>query len=73
MSAPKLEKIIKIMEKGKDFELTNEQYKTKTGLDIPKGKNYVEKRSAVAQRAKEHGFLIEYTPAEIKFRKNDKK
>lgn len=69
MSAPKLEKIIKIMEKGKDFELTNEEYRTETGLDIPKGKDYVEKRSAVAQRAKEHGFSIEYTPAKIKFKK----
>lgn len=69
MSTPNLGKIIKTMEKGKDFELTDGQYKNKTGLDIPKGKSYVEKRSAIARKAKEYGFSIEYTPAKIKFKK----
>ncbi len=69
MSQPKLGQIIEMLEKGKPFVLTDAQYKAKTGLNIPKGKSFVEKRSAVAKRAKEYGFLIEYSPAKIEFKK----
>lgn len=69
MSRPKLGQIIEMLEKGEEFELTDEQYKTKTGLNIPKGKSFVEKRSAVAKRAEEYGFLIEYSSAKIEFKK----
>ena len=48
MSQPKLGQIIEMLEKGENFELTNQQYKKKTGLNIPVDKSYTEKRSAVA-------------------------
>lgn len=69
MKNPKLGKIINLMERGADFDLTNQQYKTKTGAEFPKSKSYAEKRSAVARTAKEYGFQIEVIPQKIKFRK----
>lgn len=70
MSKPDLTKIIKMMESGKNFELTGQQYKDKTKLDFPKDKSYAEKRSAVARTAAEYGYHIEIVPQRIKFEKN---
>ena len=68
MGKPKLDEIVETMKNGQDFELTDAQYKKSTGLNIPtSGKRYVERQSSVAQKAKEHGFLIEYTPSTIKY------
>ena len=69
MAHPKLDKIEKMLEKGKDFELSNEQYKTKTGADFPKNKYYAEKNSAVARRAKEYGYSLEIIPQRILFKR----
>ena len=67
MAHPKLDKIEKMLEKGKDFELSNEQYKTRTGADFPKSRYYAEKNSAVAKKAKEYGYYIEVIPQRILF------
>ena len=69
MSQPKLGQIIEMLEKGENFELTNQQYKKKTGLNIPVDKSYTEKRSAVARKAAEYGCSIEKEPEKMKFRK----
>lgn len=70
MKKPKLVQIIKLLENGKDFELTNEQYKKKTEADFPKNKYYAEKRSAVAKIAAEYDYRIEVIPQRILFVKN---
>lgn len=69
MSKPNLKEIVKIMETGKDFELTGQQYKSKTMLDFPKSKSYAEKKSSVAKKAAEYGYCIEVIPQRIKFKK----
>lgn len=66
---PKFDKIIELFQKGRNFELTAEQYKSKTGAEFPKGKSYAEKRSAVAKRATEYGYEITVVPLRIQFRK----
>ena len=72
LSHPKLEMIIKKMEKGKDFDLTRSEYIILTGCDIPQEKNYTEKRSAVAQRAREHGYDVIVIPERLVFKKHSK-
>lgn len=69
MARPNLEKIKEMLEKNEDFSLTAEQYKRKTGLDIPKEKSYTENRSAVAKEAERHGFQVEVVTEIIKFKK----
>lgn len=69
MSKPNLEKIIQMMDRGSNFELTSQQYKKKTNADFPKDKSYAEKRSAVAKIAHKHGYRIEVIPQQIKFLK----
>ena len=67
MRKPNLLQIIELLEKGKDFELTNQQYKKKTEADFPKDKSYAEKRSAVAQIAAKYDYRIEVIPQRILF------
>ena len=67
MRNPDLSKIVGLLEKQEEFELTDIQYKRKTGAEIPKDKSYTEKRSAVAKKAKEYGFEIEVIPKRIIF------
>jgi hypothetical protein len=66
---PDLTPIIKIMLKGQNFELTEEQYKKKTKADIPKSKWYTENNSAVARAAAENGYSIKVVPKKIVFTK----
>lgn len=67
MKKPNLLQIIDLLEKGRDFELTNQQYKKKTEADFPKDKYYAEKRSAVAKIAAEYNYRIEVIPQRILF------
>ena len=41
MSSPKLEGIIRQLDAGETFSMTNSQYKKSTGLNIPKDTNYL--------------------------------
>ena len=69
MRNPKLIKIIEILEKGKEFCLTRQEYIRLTGADIPQSKYYTEKSSAIARRAKSYGFKVVVIPEIIKFEK----
>ena len=69
MGKPELSKIIEMMERGGDFELSNQQYKNKTGADFPKNKSYAERNSAVAKRAAAYGYYVKVIPQRIVFKK----
>ena len=69
MGRPHLGKIEEKLEKGKGFELSNQQYKNLTETDFPKSKYYAEKKSAVAKLAQQYGFQIEVIPQRIIFKK----
>ncbi len=71
MSSPKLEGIIRQLDAGETFSMTNSQYKKSTGLNIPKDTNYLIKRSAVAQKARERGYKIVVHEREISFEKEN--
>lgn len=58
MPSPNLEKIIELLESGEQFSLTENQYKGKTGLNIPKNNTYLVKNSAVARKAKAYGYKL---------------
>lgn len=70
MKHPNLDKIEDILSKGKDFDLTDEEYYQLTGVHIPKNKWYTENNSAVARIANEHKFEITVVIRKIEFRKN---
>lgn len=67
MSAPNLEKIIELLESGEPFSLTENQYKRKTGLNIPKNNTYLVNDSAVARKAKEYGYKLVLQERQISF------
>lgn len=69
MKNPDLTSIIETMQKGQNFELTEEQYKKKTKADIRKSKWYTENNSAVARAAAENGYSINFVPKKIVFTK----
>ena len=69
MATPKLDSIVKQMEAGEPFSLTNSQYKKSTGLDIPKKISYLVKESAVSKKARAYGFKIVVREREISFEK----
>lgn len=67
MKNPDLSGIVEMLEKKEGFELTDIQYKRKTGAEMPKSKSYAEKRSAVSKKAKEYGYRIEVIPKRMIF------
>lgn len=69
MPSPKLDKIIKMLESGEEFSLTDSQYKRKTGLKIPKNNTYVVKNSAIAKKAKEYGYKLVLQERTLTFEK----
>ena len=58
MARPDLSKVIKMLEAGEDFSLTDKQYLKKTGLSIPKNPSYLISESAVAKEARKNGFSV---------------
>ncbi len=66
---PNLSKIEEFMIKGKDFSLNRTEYIRYTGIDLPQGKNYTEKKSALARKAMEYGYVVEVVPEIIKLHK----
>ena len=74
MSKPNLAKIIELLESGEQFSLTESQYETKTGSNVPKDNTYLVKKSAVARKAKEYGYRLVLQERTILFEKeqNDK-
>ena len=69
MRKPDLSKIEAKMKNGKSFSITRKQYLKMTGSDIPQDQNYTKKRSAVAKRAYENGFVIDVQPEVLFFTK----
>jgi len=69
MGRPNLSKIVDLLDKGENFELTNQQYKKKTGLDFPKNNSYAKNKSSVAKMAARYNYIIEIIPQKILFKK----
>ena len=44
--------------KGEDFELTDIQYENKIKKSLPQNVGYIKRKSPLAQKAKENGFII---------------
>ena len=55
---PNLEKLEYLFEKGIDFQITAREYEEKTGVPLPKAKNYIMNSSALAQKVALHGYVI---------------
>lgn len=55
---PKLEELDYLFDEGSDFQITSEEYENKTGVPLPKNKGYLRNKSALAQLAKERGYII---------------
>lgn len=70
MAQPKLDLIVRRLDTGEEFSITRQEYIKLTGADIPQNKNYTEKNSAVAKRARERGYWIEVIPEKLIFHKN---
>ena len=66
---PKLENLDKLFSKGEDFALTDAQYERKTGVMLPKDKNYLLNKSALAKKAKQAGYSMEVTERRVDFKK----
>ncbi len=56
---PKFDKLLPLFETGEDFSLTERQYEKSTGATLPKYFDYLKKKSALANIAKEYGFTVE--------------
>ena len=44
--------------KGEDFELTDVQYEEKIKKSLPKDAGYIKRKSPLARKAQENGFII---------------
>ena len=54
---------------GKDFEISNAQYKIITNRDIPKSTSYLVNSSPLAKKANEYAYSITVKEEPIIFRK----
>jgi len=72
---PKFDELEQEFEKGVEFYLTDCEYEMRTGAKLPKSNWYLTKNSAIANKAKEYGFIIsdivEKSERTICFRKGD--
>ncbi len=66
---PDLYTIVERMNRGEEFVLDRKEYIAITGIDLPQDKNYTEKRSAIAKKAKEYGYYVEVISEKIKLYK----
>ncbi len=48
-----------LFESGKDFTVTDADYKQKVGKDLPKDTSYLKNRSSFAEFANKHGYRLE--------------
>lgn len=62
---PNLESLDFLFDKMESFELTDTQYKKKTGLSLPQNSNYLIKKSALAKKCKEKGFTLKLQEKKI--------
>lgn len=66
---PDLKPLISLFESGKDFELTDAQYEKKTGAPLPKAKNYILNKSALAREAQKYGYKLEVIEKKVLIKK----
>ena len=71
MAKPNLTEIEERLKNGELFSLTDAQYTKKTGLALPKEKNYLIKRSALAKLCKKYGYSLSLTEKRVSFEKED--
>ena len=69
MSKPNLNSIDILLSAGKDFALTESQYRKETDVAMPKDFYYLKSRSAVAKLAKKYGYRISIKERTIMFEK----
>lgn len=62
---PNLKALTSLFESGKNFELTDAQYEKKTGVPLPKDKNYIIKKSALSREADKYGFCLEVVEKKV--------
>jgi len=55
---PKLDMLTPLFAKGESFSLTDAQYEKRTGAMLPKEKNYLLKRSALAKMCRKYGYSL---------------
>lgn len=55
---PKLNELDYLFEMGEEIQLSGRVYEEKTGVPLPKGKNYLMKNSALSRWVKEKGYEI---------------
>ena len=70
MAKLNLKKILPLLEAGKDFSLTERQYKKDTGQNLPKNPGYLKNQSAFARAAKSYGYVIEISERTVCLKKN---
>ena len=66
---PKLENLDDLLDKGKDFSLTDAQYEKKVGIPLPKVIDYLLNRSALARKCREKGYTITVQEKTVFFKK----
>lgn len=55
---PNLNALNCFLDSGGDFQITDSIYESKTGKSLPKDRNYIINRSALANWAKENGYIV---------------
>ena len=65
MAKLKLGAIEAMLKSGKDFELTEEQYKANTNQKFPERPRYIVTDSAIARVAGEYGYTLEFVPLKV--------
>lgn len=64
---PNLTKLEPLFAKGKPFSLTDAQYEAKTGVMLPKYKNYLLNNSALARLCREKGYEMKVQEKTVYF------
>lgn len=72
MAKPNLSEIKRRLTYGDNFSLTDAQYKKRTGLALPKRKDYLESKSAVAKLAKKFGYSVKVQERIVFFIKEER-
>lgn len=55
---PNLEGLNELFASGTDFRFTDEEYRERTGADLPQNNHYIKHNSALANWAKRKGYTI---------------
>lgn len=69
MNKLKSDKLLPLFKANEDFSLTETQYQKSTGRTLPKDNNYLKNKSALANLAKEFGFVVEIQEKIIRLKK----